>query len=195
MSICVIAPVAPLAGRAAGHRAPAAPPTLPAVRAGQLWLVELPLAGGIPAPLRPALRGVNVVIYDRPLAATVAPALAFGGYAESAQSGAPARCVGFARDGWSVARAFPAGLAVRERSRLVQDIIDQLARAKVSGRLPVAIFAAAADGIEEHLAALLDDLAAIVPRYPHDTRLTVVIEAFAAAMARPQAVVANGLAG
>ena len=194
MSICTIAPGA-FAGPAAGHPAPAAPPTPPAVRPGQLWLVELPLTGGIPEAARHALRGVNVVIYDRAVAAAVAPALAIGGYAEAAESAAPARCVGFARDGWSVARAFPAGLAVRERTRLVQDIIDELARAKVSGRLPIAIFAAAAGGIEEQVAARFDDLAAIVSRYPHDTQLAIVVEAFGGGIARPQAVAANGLAG
>src|SRR5260370_27667976 len=92
------------------------PSALPVMRPGQLWLVELPATRPEFAPLEyRALSNANVVIYDRALAPTVARFLPLGGYAEPAassdgQSGAGfARCVRFARDGWSVARLFYPG--------------------------------------------------------------------------------------
>ena len=178
----------------------AAPSALPTVTPGQLWLIELPVDGAAPSPLRHALDGVNVVIYDRALAAAVAESLPFGSYAEpaSAQSDATAaRCVRFARDGWSVARLMPARVQQRERTRRVQDVVDELAAAKVAGRLPVSILAETADGIEERYEARFDDLAAIVDSHPSDTLLAIVIDAFggAGAPARLHAIAANGLAG
>ena len=90
----------------------------------------------------------------------------------------------------------PAHLPQRERTRRVQDIVDQLAVAKVPGRLPVLIVAEGADGIEERLEARFDDLTAIVARYPRDTRLAIVIDAFGAGVAATlHAIAANGLAG
>ena len=180
------------------HRAVAALPTLPVVASGQLWLVELAVAGALSASARHVMDGANVVIYDRALADAVAGSLPLGGYAEpaAAQDATASRCVRFARDGWSVARLLPARLAQRERTRRVQDIVDELAAAKVAGRLPVTILAAGADGIEERLEARFDDLAAIVASYPRDTLLAIVIDAFGGGAAAPlQAVAANGLAG
>jgi hypothetical protein len=178
----------------------AAPAALPAITPGQLWLIELPVDGAAPASVRHALDGVNVVIYDRALAGAVAEALPFGSYAEpaSTQSDAiAARCVRFARDGWSVARLMPACVSQRERTRRVQDVVDELAAARVAGRLPVSILAETADGIEERYEARFDDLAAIVDSHPGDTLLAIVIDAFgdAVAPARLHAVAGNGLAG
>jgi hypothetical protein len=90
----------------------------------------------------------------------------------------------------------PAGLSPRERTRRVQDVVDELAAAKVAGRLPVTILAEAADGIEERIEARFDDLTAIVASFPRDTRLAIVIDAFTGSIgARLNAVAANGLAG
>lgn len=173
-------------------------PTLPKVGPGQLWLVEVPLQGPLPEASRQVLRDANVVIYDRSLTNAVAEALPLGTYAEpaAAPETAAARSVRFARDGWSVVRLLPARLPQRERTRRVQDVVDELATAKVLGRLPITLSAEAADGIEEHLTARFDDLAAIVASFPRDTRLAIVIDAFGGATAAPlHAVAANGLAG
>lgn len=176
----------------------AAFPSLPDVVPGQLWLIELAGACPIPVATQQVLDRANVVIYDRILGDAVAQALPLGGYAEPALGAEPAaaRSVRFARDGWSVARLLPAGLAPRERTRRVQDIVDELAVSGAAGRLPVAILAEAADGIEERLDVRFDDLAAIVASYPRDTRLTIVVDASAdGAAIRLRAVAANGLAG
>ena len=80
---------------------------LPAVRPGQLWYVELPPTGPAGWPLEyQALTTGNVVIYDRSLEPTVAGYLPLGVYAEPATPGdkLTKRCLGFAREGWSVAR-------------------------------------------------------------------------------------------
>ena len=197
MSITEIIPAANFAGTAPRRQGAAAPPTLPAVAPGQLWLIEVPAAGALPAPARHALDGINVVIYDRALADAVAGGLPLGGYAEpaAAHEAAASRCVHFARDGWSVARLLPAGLSQRERTRRTQDFVDELASAKVLGGLRVQIVAEDADGIAEQFEARFDDLASIVALHPRDTRLAVVIDAFDGGATRLHAVAANGLAG
>jgi hypothetical protein len=199
VSISEIIPATRVAGTASSRRriSPTVP-RLPVIAPGQLWLVELAPGEAPPAPVRHALDGANVVIYDRALTAALGDELPLGSYAEpaSGSEAAAARSVRFARDGWSVARLLPAALSPRERTRRVQDIVDELAAAKVPGRLPVAILADAADGIEERIEARFDDLTAIVASFPRATRLAIVIDAFAAGVAtRLHAVAANGLAG
>lgn len=199
MSITEVIPTVSAAGQVFSRHlhSPLAPP-LPDVAPGQLWLVQLAPEAPLPAAAQHVLGAANVVIYDRALTAAVAAALPVGGYAEPASGAEPAaaRSARFAQDGWSVARLLPARLAPRERTRRVQDLVDELAAAKVPGRLSVQVFAATADGIEEHLSARFDDLAAIVASFPRDTRLTIVIDAFGGgAAARLHAVAANGLAG
>ena len=175
-------------------------PSLPAVAPGQLWLVEASADGAeLAAVSRHALDDANVVIYDRILADRLALALPLGTYAEPAPAksdAAASRSVHFARDGWSVVRLLPARLPSRERTRRVQDIVDELAAAKVAGRLPVTIVTTSADAVEERIEARFDDLASLVASHPRDTLLTIVIDAFAGAgAARLHAVAANGLAG
>jgi hypothetical protein len=199
VSTSLIASASVVAERAPLPRVASVASELPVIAAGQLWIAELPLEGPLPAPVHHALRGANVVIYDRALAGPVAQALSFGGYAEPADAAAgqtaAARSVRFARDGWSVARLLPAGLSPRERTRRVQDIVDELAAARILGRLPVLVIAQSGE-IEERVEARFDDLAAIVGSYPRDTLLTVVIAAFSGAGAsRLYGVAANGLAG
>jgi len=199
VSIAEIIPAAGFAGpttRRLGARV--AQPALPAIAPGQIWLIELPADGALAAPLRRALDAANVVIYDRALADAVARLLPLGAYAEpaSGQEGAASRCVRFARDGWSVARLLPARLPQRERTRRVQDVVDELAAAKVAGGLAVAVLAESADGVRERIEARFDDLASLVASHPRDTNLAIVIEAFGgAAAAQLHAVAANGLAG
>ena len=199
MSVTTVAPAANIAEPVLRRPAPEPLPALPLVEPGQLWLVELSPDEPLSDAARCALDGANVVIYDRALADAVALALPLGTYAEPAPArsdAAAARAVHFARDGWSVARLLPARLASRDRTRRVQDIVDELAAAKIAGRLPVTIVAAGPDGIDERIEARFDDLASIVASHPRDTRLAIVIDAFAgAAAARLHAVAANGLAG
>jgi hypothetical protein len=200
VSITEVIPAGSLAGPSPCHQQKGTTHrTLPAVKPGQLWLVELPAAGAPFAPACHVLDSANVVIYDRALAGAVADSLPLGGYAEpaAAQSeAAAARCVRFARDGWSVARLLPTRLPQRERTRRIQDIVDELAAAHVAGQHSVSIFAEAADGIEERFETRFDDVAAVVASYPRDTRLAIVIDAFNSdAAARLHAVAANGLAG
>jgi hypothetical protein len=198
VSITEIFPADDVVGLAPRRAASPALPPLPVVAPGQLWLVELPDTGAVPAPARHVLDHANVVIYDRSLAGNVAEALPLGGYAEPASDAAQtaARAARFARDGWSVARLLPARLAPRERTRRVQDVVDALAAAAIAGRLPVTILAEAADGIEERTEARFDELTAVVARHPRDTRLAIVIDTSGAGgAARLHAVAANGLAG
>jgi hypothetical protein len=198
VSISEIIPAPRVTGamRSRPHLSPILP-TRPAVAPGQLWLVELAPQQVLPLPARQALDGVNVVIYDRGLTAVVAEELPLGGYAEpaSGSEAAAARSVRFANDGWSVARLLSAGFSSRERTRRVQDIVDELAAAKVAGRLPVTILADAGDGIEERIEARFDDLTAIVASFPRDTRLTIVVDAFAGVVVPLHTVAMNGLAG
>lgn len=199
MSVTLIAPAAFAVAPASRLRDPAVPPIPPPVAPGQLWVVELS-AGMEPSPVaRHALDSANVAIYDRTLTDIVALALPLGSYAEPAAArsdAAAARSVHFARDGWSVVRVLPARLGARERTRRVQDIVDELAAAKVAGNLPVTILTTSADGVEERIEARFDDLASIVASHPRATLLAVVIDAFAGAgAARLHAVAVNGLAG
>ena len=172
--------------------------TLPAVAPGQLWLAELAAGAPFSAPACHVLGSANVLIYDRALADLVANALPLGGYAEPAldAEAAAARGVHFARDGWSVARLLAARLAPRERTRRVQDVVVELAAAKVAGQLPVQILAEAPHGIEEYLSVRFDELTAVVARFPRETQLAIVIDAFGGgAASRVHHIAANGLAG
>jgi hypothetical protein len=180
------------------RRSVAVPPTLPGVTPSQLWLVELPRDGAAPEPIRQSIDAANVVIYDRALTEAVATSLPLGNYAEPAalqSEAAAARAVRFARDGWSVARLLSANSPPRQRTRRVQDIVDELAAGRIAGRLPVSIFAVAPDGNEDLFVARFDDIAAIVDSHPRDTLLTIVIDAFHSSMAPFHAIAANGLAG
>lgn len=199
MSVITVAPALAIAEQVPRRPAPEPLPALPLVGPGQLWLVELSPDETLSDAARRALDGANVVIYDRALADAVALALPLGTYAEPAPArsdAAAARAVHFARDGWSVARLLQARLASRDRTRRIQDIVDELAAAKIAGRLPVTIVAAGPEGVDEQIEARFDDLASIVASHPRDTRLAIVVEAFAGAgAARLHAVAANGLAG
>lgn len=199
MSVTAVVPAIDVAEPVLRRPLPEPLPTLPSVVPGQLWLIELSPGEAPAAAPRWALDGANVVIYDRALADAVARALPLGTYAEPAPSrsdAAAARAVHFARDGWSVARLLPARLGSRDRTRRIQDIVDELAAARIAGRLPVTIVATGPDGVDERIAARFDDLASIVASHSRDTRLAIVIDAFAGAgVARLDAVAANGLAG
>ena len=175
---------------------------LPRVAGGQIWLVEATAAKAPPsAPAQHALDSANVVIYDRSLGGRLAVGFPLGTYAEPAPDAdgtgavAAARCVRFARDGWSVVRLLPPRPAQRERLRRVREIVRGLTGAGAPGSLPVRVLAEATYGIRDESETRLDRLADTVATYDRDTRLAIVIDAFAEAAAAPPLVAANGLAG
>ena len=95
----------------------------PAVRPGEIWLIEQPAAAALCPSDRDALRSANVVIYDPALASLVAEALPLGSYAERsaalAAMTAPTispRALHFAEQGWSVVQFVKAGPEERART-------------------------------------------------------------------------------
>jgi hypothetical protein len=197
VSVFEIFPSAPLARPGPRHRPPV-PKALPEIVSGQLWLVEAAAVKAEPsAPARHAIDGANVVIYDRALAARLGNSFPLGTYAEPAAigDGAAARCIRFARDGWSVVRLMAPRLPHRDRVRRIREIVEALAAAKVPAASPVRVLAEAAYGIREEADTTLDRLADAVATYDRDTRLTIVIDAFVGAAAASRAGAANGLAG
>jgi hypothetical protein len=193
VSVSEIFPSAPLARSGPRHRPPPVPKALPEIASGQLWLVEAAAVKAEPsASARHAIDGANVVIYDRALAARLGNSFPLGTYAEPAAigDGAAARCIRFARDGWSVVRLMAPRLPHRDRVRRIRDIA-----AKVPAASPVRVLAEAAYGIREEADTTLDRLADAVATFDRDTRLTIVIDAFVGAAAASRAGAANGLAG
>jgi hypothetical protein len=204
VSISEVFRAEPIARRAPRPRlAPVVLPIFPDIVPGQLWLVEAPAAKGAPsAPVRHALDGANVVIYDRVLTGRLVYSLPLGTYAEPAAAtdgagdSAASRCVRFARDGWSVARLMPPRQPQRDRVRRIREFSDELIAARLPGSLPVRVMAEAAYGIREETDTRLDRLADTVATYSRDTRLAIVIDAFGGASGVGlQAVAGNGLAG
>ena len=198
-------PVTPSA-RDGWHAAtPVGSSDLPVMRPGQLWLVELPAAAPEFAPLEHrALRNANVVIYDRPLAPTVAHFLPLGGYAEpvassDGQRGAGAeRCVRFARDGWSVARLFSPGFhSGGERIDTIRQLSHRLLSEMPAG-LPVRIFVSAGRGRYERNETQLCRLDAIIASYAsvRSSTFTIVLDVTdTGGEPRFSVASANGLAG
>ena len=180
------------------------PSELPVMRGGQLWLVECPAAAPEFAPLEHrALRGANVVIYDRALAPTVARLLPLGGYAEPVASGdghsgaGSERCVRFVRDGWSVARLFYPGFRTgRERLDEIRELPHRLLSIETLADLPVQIFVSRGQGRYERNETQLSRLDAILARYVPSSTFTIVLDVTDIGVApRFSVASANGLAG
>ena len=100
----------------------------PAIRPGQIWLIEQPSTTAFFTLDRDALTSANVVIYDRPLAPLVARFLPTGAYAEplsldaqAAGSAISPRALQFAAEGWSVVQLVEARPGRRERLRDAAD--------------------------------------------------------------------------
>jgi len=81
----------------------------PAVRPGEIWLVEQAVDAGLAPFDRDAVTSANVVLYARALEALIAEILPLGTYAEPLPSGAQesgsaiaSRALRFAEDGWRV---------------------------------------------------------------------------------------------
>jgi hypothetical protein len=167
------------------------------VKGGQIWFVEA-AAEAMDKLIAGALAAADAVIYDRRLGKVLPDALPLGTYAEPANGSgniAEERCVGFARDGWSVARLLPARLPQRERMGHIRGIVNALTAARVPGSLRVRVMAEIAAGIREETIVSLDRLADIVATYERPTALTIAIDAFAGTAATLYPAAANGLAG
>lgn len=199
MSIVELISTAPR--RPATTRRPAETlPKFPAVEPGQLWLIEASADGAPSAPARHAVDGANVVIYDRTLTGTLSQTLPLGTYAELAADGladrSAARCVRFARDGWSVARLLAAPATQRDRIAGIRRLVEELAGSQSPADVAVTVIGELRDGICEPTETRLDRLELVVVTYPQDARLTIVVEgASSISSARSQAVAGNGLAG
>ena len=174
-----------------------APKTLPEVRPGQLWYVELPSTERAVSPLEyRALTTANVVVYDRVLEPAVTSSLPLGAYAEPAppRDGAIERCLSFARDGWSVARLVDPG---GERAGIIRQLSERLLKFEASAAFAVSVFANT-DGSYEKIAAELDELGEVIEARSFGQRvtLTIIFTGIDAGTA-PRFVVAsaNGLAG
>ena len=182
-----------------------APADLPAVRPGQLWLVELPATAPEFAPLEyRALGDANVVIYDRALAPTIVRLLPLGGYAEPAassdgQSGAGAeRCARFVRDGWSVARLFcPSFQSGREQLDTIRQLSCRLL-GEMSADLPVLVFVSAGRRRYERHETRLSRLEGVIAAYASArcSTFTIVLDVTdTGGTPRFSVASANGLAG
>ena len=199
MSIAELISAAP-PRRAATRRPAATLPRFPAVEPGQLWLIEASSDGAPSASARHAVDGANVVIYDRALGGMLSDVLPLGTYAEPAADGpsgkSAARCVRFARDGWSVARLLAAPATQRDRIAAIRRLVEELAGSEPPASVAVTVIGELPDGICEPTETRLDRLDLVVVTYPQDARLTVVVEgASGIDAARVQATAANGLAG
>ena len=173
----------------------------PAVRPGQLWFAVLSSSEHDPASLvYRAVTTVNVIIYDRVLAPTVARLLPLGGYAEPAADSAlghPAaeRCLGFLQDGWSVARLVH---AARDWGGEIRRLSTAALSGKAAADLPVALFGNRGGDIYESSEARLDELDDLIGGQPAELvpSFTLVFDAIAADAAPPLAVAStNGTAG
>jgi len=94
----------------------------PAVRPGEIWLVEQAADADITPLDHDVIVSANVILYDRRLEALVAEILPLGTYAEplpaGGQGAGPAissRALRFAEDGWSVVQIVEARPGWRER--------------------------------------------------------------------------------
>ena len=180
------------------------PSELPVMRAGQLWLVECPAAAPEFAPLEHrALRGANVVIYDRALAPTVARLLPLGGYAEPVVSG----------DGHSGADPIVASVSSATAGAWLDCSIPAFGPAgsgstksgsyriacSASRRSPICqvqIFVSRGQGRYERKETQLSRLDAILARYVPSSTFTIVLDMTDIGVApRFSVASANGLAG
>jgi hypothetical protein len=179
---------------------------LPVAQPSQLWLVEMLPGEAQSAPLEyHALTAANVVFYDRALAATVARLLPLGGYAEpapernAAGESALERCVGFVRDGWSVAwLAYPGVAGVGGRADKFRRISERLLALDMPAALSASVFTGVGGGAYERCRARLDELARGVDarRFDGCGAVTIVFDAVeAGAGPRFPIASANGLAG
>jgi hypothetical protein len=173
-------------------------PALPSLEPGQLWIVQFPSCNSDTLPGEySVLTNANVLIYDRALAPVVSSFLPLGGYAEPAAESvvhetAVERCLGFARNGWSVARLVrTGGRALVEEFRQLSNAL--LSRYVSAPDLPIAIYTNLGEGFEKAEFQLGDvDLSYFELSRPATIVIGVITEADASNLSFPST---NGLAG
>jgi sulfate transport system ATP-binding protein len=106
---------------------------IPAVAAGELWLLALPDAESELTSLEyRALTSANIIIYDRALADAVAGVLPLGGYAEPDDGDDLSRPLQFVRDGWSVVRVIKQPTSDGGRAGRLRSLMQWLREADVA---------------------------------------------------------------
>jgi hypothetical protein len=170
----------------------------PAVRPGEIWLVEHAIDADL-APLnRDAVGSANVILYDRALETLIAEILPLGTYAEplpdrvhgTAAAISP-RALRFAADGWRVVQIVEAHPGWRER---VNNQAASLAPSP-DGEVPIVVIAKA-NGEGHQREAYACGLPALIDGFADDDPLALVLGPLAAHDPVPgQAFTANGLAG
>ncbi|HKM68899.1 MAG TPA: hypothetical protein VJX94_02260 [Stellaceae bacterium] len=172
----------------------------PAIRPGQIWLIEQSSAPVLFPHDRGALTSADVVIYDRALAPLVARFLPLGAYAEplsltaqAAGSALSPRALQFAAEGWSVVQLIEARPGRRERLR---DAVGALMPLSSGGDLPLLAIAKAAADRHRRWEGCLRNISDLIDEFGDDEPLTLVFGPLVVRYPAPaHAFAANGLAG
>jgi siroheme synthase len=172
----------------------------PAVRPGQIWLIEQPSATALFPLDRDALISANVVIYDRALAPLVARFLPIGTYAEPLSLDAQAaglaispRALQFAAEGWSVVQLVEARPG---RCRRLHDAVGALMPLSGGDDLPLLVIAKTAADRHRRWDGCLRNGSDLIDEFADDDPLTLVFGPLVIRYSAPAyAFAANGLAG
>jgi hypothetical protein len=172
----------------------------PAIRPGQIWLIEQPSALVLFPLDRGALTSADVVIYDRALAPLVARFLPIGAYAEplsldvqAAGSAISPRALRFAAEGWSVVQWIEARPGRRERLR---DAVGALMRQSGGDDLPLLAIAKTAADRHRRRDGYLRNCFDLIDEFGDDDPLTLIFGPLVIRYPAPaHAFAANGLAG
>jgi siroheme synthase len=172
----------------------------PAIRPGQIWLIEQPSASVLFPLDRGALSSANVVIYDRALAPLVARFLPIGTYAEplslnaeGASSAISPRALQFAAEGWSVVQLVESRPGRRER---LHDAVAALMPLSCGADLPLLAIAKTAADRPRRWDGCLRNCSDLIEEFGDEDPLTLVFGPLAIRYPAPAyAFAANGLAG
>ena len=172
----------------------------PAIRPGQIWIIEQPSATVLFSFDRDALISADVVIYDRALAPLVARFLPIGAYAEpwspdvpAADSTISARALQFAAEGWSVVQLVEARPGWRERLR---DAVGALKPLSGGNDLPLVAIAKTTADRYRRWDGCLRNSSDLIDEFGDDDPLTLVFGPLVIRYPAPAyAFAANGLAG
>jgi hypothetical protein len=168
------------------------------VQPGEYWLIEQPPATGLCSLDRSALSSADIVIYDHPLAALVAPAIPIGRYSEplfhhrEARPAISPRALRFAAEGWRVAQVLEARSGDNQR---LHDAVEALIELH-AGDLPLLAIAKSTAGGQQLRDGRLHNLPGLIDKFAADDSLTLILGPLVAGCAAPPHVFAgNGLAG
>jgi siroheme synthase len=172
----------------------------PAIRPGQIWLIEQPSATAVFPLDRGALTSADVVIYDRALAPLVARFLPIGTYAEplplnaqAAGSAISPRALQFAAEGWSVVQLVDARPGRRKR---LHDAVAALLPLSRGGDLPVLAIAKTPADRHRRWDGCLRNSSDLIDEFGDEDPLTLVFGPLVIRYPAPAyAFAANGLAG